>query len=209
MSSRATERIFHLANRSYGFQARFWSAVYRPFFGSFGPGARVEKVLTLTNPHRIFLGARTAIARGARLEAFLNHRQYPYDGKITIGDHTSIEPHAHIGAADDLRIGENVVIGSHAFITDHDHSFENLDEHIGEQPLTVSPTRIEDYVWLGERVTVLKGVTIGHHAIIGANSVVTRDVPPYAIAVGTPARVVKYRPGAPVHAGSVPGTPAL
>jgi acetyltransferase-like isoleucine patch superfamily enzyme len=202
MNSRMTERIFSLANRSYGFRARFWTAVYRPFLGGCGPRARLEKVLKLTNPHRIFLGAKTAIAQGARLEAFLNHRQHPYEGTITIGDRTSIEPHVHIGAAADLRIGSDVVIGSHVFITDHDHSYENLDEHIGEQPLSVAQTRIEDFVWLGEWVSVLKGVTIGHHAIIGANSVVTRDIPPYAIAVGSPARVVKYRPGAPVPASA-------
>ena len=66
-----------------------------------------------------------------------------------------------------------------------------LLEGYGNQKLTVRNVVIEDGVWLGQRVCVLSGVTIGAHSIIGANSVVTKNIPPYCIAVGAPARVIK------------------
>lgn len=189
-------RLFQWFNRSYGLQARFWSLFYGLFLGHRGRGARLERVSLLTNPERIFLGEKTAIGHGARIEAFTHHRQYRYDGSIHIGDGTSAQSFVHLAAAAKMEIGRNVLMGSRVFITDHDHDFADLETHIGNQKLNVSPVRIEDFVWLGENVVVLKGVTIGHHAVIGANSVVTRDIPPYAIAAGAPAKVIRIREGA-------------
>ena len=186
-------RLFRLFNQSYRLQVRLWTWFYGPFLGRIGKGSRVERVSLLTNPDRIYLGNQVGICHGARIEAFLNHREHHYDPSIHIGDGTSIQPHAHIAAAAKLVIGQNVLMGSHVFITDHDHQFADLNKHIGEQALAVAPVQIEDFVWLGENVVVLKGVTIGHHAVIGANSVVTRDIPPYAIATGAPARVIRLR----------------
>jgi acetyltransferase-like isoleucine patch superfamily enzyme len=154
-------------------------------------GARLEKAALLTNPHRVFLGKKTAITHSSRIEAITEYRGLEYAGRIIIGDGTSIQPYAHIAAACEMTIGRDVLIGSHVFISDHDHQFHDVTTPIGDQPLLVRPVCIEDRVWLGEHVAVLKGVTIGHHAVIGANSVVTRDIPPYAIAVGAPARVVR------------------
>lgn len=193
MTRELKRELFRLINRSYRVQVRLWTWFYRPFFGSVGRGARVERVSLLTNPDRIFLGKKVAICHSARIEAFMNHREYKYDPSIHIGDGTSIQPYLHLAAATTLVIGRDVLMGSHVFITDHDHSFDDIDKHVGKQPLAVAPVKIEDSVWLGENVVVLKGVTIGHHAVIGANSVVTHDIPPYAVAVGTPARVVRQR----------------
>lgn len=192
------QRLFTFFNQTYRVRVRLWTWFYGPFLGSCGAGARLERVSMLTNPERLFLGSRTAICQGARIEAFTHHRNHPYNGSIYIGDNTSIQPDVHLAAAAKLMIGAHVLMGSRVFITDHDHQFSELDVPVGEQPLAVSPVCIEDFVWLGENVVVLKGVTIGHHAVIGANSVVTRSIPPYAIAVGSPARVLRLREGAPV-----------
>lgn len=186
-------KIFSLANRSYRIKARAYTYLYKAFLGHIGRYSTLAKVAWLSNPDRVFIGSSVFIAPGSRLEAIQNHHDHLYDGSIHIGDGTVIEPHAHIGAAARLEIGCNVLMGTRVFITDHDHQFTDSVLPIRKQPLIVSPVIIEDSVWLGENTTVLKGVTIGHHAVIGANSVVTKNVPPFAIAVGSPARVVRQR----------------
>jgi acetyltransferase-like isoleucine patch superfamily enzyme len=82
------------------------------------------------------------------------------------------------------------------YITDNLHGYEDVSRPVMPQPLkNPGPVTIEDEVWLGENVCVLPNVTIGKHSVVGSNSVVTKDIPPYSVAVGTPARVIKtYSP---------------
>ncbi len=112
--------------------------------------------------------------------------------KIQIGAHTYINRNTFIDAALLITIGRHSAIGPNCYITDHDHGTE-LGLPPLAQPLVSKPTRIGNRVWLGANVTVLKGVTIGADAVVGAGSVVTKDIPERAIAVGTPARVIRYR----------------
>jgi acetyltransferase-like isoleucine patch superfamily enzyme len=90
-----------------------------------------------------------------------------------------------------MNIGKNVIIADKVYISDNLHSFEDINKPIIAQPLKHMPVTIEDEVWLGENVCVLPGVTIGKHSVIGANSVVTKSIPPYSVAVGSPAKVIK------------------
>lgn len=112
--------------------------------------------------------------------------------KIQIGSHTYINRYTFLDAIESLTIGQNCAIGPHCYITDHDHgldpNFPPLD-----QAMVSKPTFIGHQVWLGAHVTVLKGVKIGDYAVVGAGSVVTRDIPARAIAVGVPAQVIKHR----------------
>jgi lipopolysaccharide O-acetyltransferase len=117
---------------------------------------------------------------------------------IRIGANVAMNDDVHIGAVESVTIGDRVLVASKVFITDHDHGCYgkgqiHTDPRIapGERPLSASPVVIEDDVWLGEFVSVLAGVRIGRGAIIGTMSTVTRDIPPYCIAIGSPARVVK------------------
>ncbi|MEZ7514290.1 acetyltransferase [Flavobacterium frigidarium] len=116
---------------------------------------------------------------------------------IKIGKNVQINDDVHIGAIDKIEIRDNVLIASKVFITDHDHgvySGVNCDS-----PLSIPDKRllhskaviIEKNVWIGEFVSILKGVTIGEGAIIGTMSVVNRNIPAYTIAVGSPAKVIK------------------
>jgi lipopolysaccharide O-acetyltransferase len=126
---------------------------------------------------------------------------FPYDKRkeklITIGDRVQINDYVHIAARLRLTIGNDVLIASKVFITDHNHGKYSGDDQSSphEAPAkraeVSAPVSIEDNVWLGEYVTVLPGVTIGKGAIIGAMSVVNKDIPPYTIAVGAPAKVIK------------------
>lgn len=132
---------------------------------------------------------------GLRLDAF------PLQGNkcLVIGDNVEVNDYVHIGAINSVVIGNNVLIASKVFISDHNHGYYgNSGRH--DNPLTTiakdrelshAPVVIEDNVWIGEFVSVLPGVTIGKGSIIGTMSVVTRNVPPYSIAIGSPARVVK------------------
>ncbi len=116
-------------------------------------------------------------------------------GNLTIGARVIFGHHCTIGCKDRIAIGDDCLLAEMVSIRDHDHNFARLDIPIREQGATCAPVVIGRDVWLGAKVTVLKGVTIGDGAIIGANAVVTRDIPARAIAVGIPARVVKMRDG--------------
>lgn len=116
---------------------------------------------------------------------------------INIGRNVQINDYVHIGAINNITIGDNVLIASKVFITDHDHgsysgSNQDSPETIPNQRQLISaPVIIEENVWIGEFVSILKGVRIGKGSIIGTMSVVTKDIPPYSIAVGSPAKVIK------------------
>ena len=117
---------------------------------------------------------------------------------LRIGRDVQLNDDVHIAAVGGVTIGDHVLIASRVFITDHNHGITSgpgphTDPSIppAERPLTFAPVTIEDDVWIGEAVCVLQGVRIGKGAIIGAQSLVTRDVPPYTIAAGSPARLIK------------------
>ena len=94
----------------------------------------------------------------------------------------------------DLKIGNDVMMGPDVIIIGENHHFDDLTVPMRIQGKTKSPpVRIEDDVWIGARATILPGLTIGKGAIIGTAAVVTKDIPPYAICAGNPARVIRYR----------------
>lgn len=116
---------------------------------------------------------------------------------IKIGNNVEINDNVHIGAVENITIGDNVLIASKVFITDHNHgnySGINIDSPLSipkERPIHSKPVIIEDNVWIGEFVSILPGVIVGKGSIIGTMSVVNKSIPPYSIAVGSPARVIK------------------
>ena len=136
------------------------------------------------------------------------------DGRLQIGANTLFEPNVWITIGDDarVRIGEGtflniavmvaamdvVEIGSHCmlangcFVTDANHRFDDPDKPVPWQGFdTKGPTRIGENTWCGANVVVTSGVTVGERCVIGANSVVTRDIPPRSIAAGVPAEVLR------------------
>ena len=91
-----------------------------------------------------------------------------------------------------IKIGKNILIGRNCFIGDNIHGYENVDMPIIEQPLSEGDkVIIEDDCWIGTGVCILPNVRIGKHCVIGANSVVTKNILPYTVAVGVPAKVIK------------------
>jgi acetyltransferase-like isoleucine patch superfamily enzyme len=116
-------------------------------------------------------------------------------GSITIGAHTHLQPGCILNAlVSNIVIGSNCMIGAHCAFMPYQHGFTDCSRPMNKQPLTSrGDIVLEDDVWLGVRVTVMDGVVIGQGAIIGAGAVVTKDVPPYTIAAGVPARVIRDR----------------
>lgn len=117
---------------------------------------------------------------------------------LRIGRHVQINDSVHIGAIEQVVIGDHTLIASRVFISDHNHGNYQIPDAASapdippaERPLSSKPVHIGCNVWLGEQVCILPGVTIGDGAIVGANSVVTHDIPPNSIAAGNPARVIR------------------
>ncbi len=117
---------------------------------------------------------------------------------IKIGDNTSFEKRCSITAANKIHIGENVLFAPNVFITDHNHNYEDIT-----QPIKLQGWTNDGYViigkncWIGTGVVIngSKGITIGNGSVIGQNAVVTKDIPPFSVAVGNPAKIIKrYNP---------------
>jgi len=164
---------------------------WRPVFFHFGRNSVLEKPRGVVKPAAISIGDNVLIKDGARLEAVGN-----FDGKaplMIIGNDTMIQFDFHCGAALAVTIGSNVVIGQGVWITDHDHDYAYpiLSVRQNSKTLKCSPVVIEDGAYIGEGSVILRGVRIGKRSVIGANAVVTKDVPPFTIVVGVPARVIK------------------
>ncbi|WP_205848026.1 acyltransferase [Anaerohalosphaera lusitana] len=114
--------------------------------------------------------------------------------EVYLGDHVFIAANFHLSARN-LHIGNYVMIGPNVVIECDDHIFHCIGRRMYEvrDERTVSGINIEDDVWIGANVTILKGVTIGEGCVIGAGSVVTKSIPPYCVAFGNPCKVYRQR----------------
>ena len=113
-------------------------------------------------------------------------------GKVTIRANTYVNRYTIFDGHELIEIGRRCMIGPHCYITDGDHS-KAPGMPVQAQAMQKAPVVLEDEVWLGSHVVILPGVRIGQGAVIGAGSIVTRSIPPNAIAYGVPARVIRMR----------------
>ena len=151
----------------------------------------------------IYVGASGRLDLGARGIHYPHSSIRIDQGWMTTGEDVSFGPGCHVyEPRAGLRIGNNCLIGGGSLICGVNHGFERLDIPIREQPTESRPITIGDNVWLGMGTIVLPGVSIGRGAVIGAGSVVTKDIPPQTVAVGTPCAVTRARnQGEPRKAG--------
>jgi acetyltransferase-like isoleucine patch superfamily enzyme len=149
-----------------------------------GSRCRLGAVHWQQNPWDVRLAEGVTLDRGVVLLSLGERAEQP---RIIIGRNSYINRYTMIDASQQVTIGSDVMIGPHCYITDHDHGTQP-GMIIREQGLIEAAVRIDDNVWLGAHVTVLKGVRIGSGAVIGAGSVVTKSVPAGARMVGVPAR---------------------
>jgi acetyltransferase-like isoleucine patch superfamily enzyme len=154
-----------------------------------GPRVRVWGRLRVQNFGQMEIGDRVRIASTTSQLELVAGR----DGRLEIGERTFINYGGSISADKLVKIGPRCNIGTYAIIMDN--SFHRLEPDRRDEKPPSKPIVLEENVFLGARVTVLPGVTIGENSAVGAGSVVTRDIPPNVIAVGAPARVIKKLPG--------------
>ncbi len=113
-------------------------------------------------------------------------------GRISIGAGALLNLDVMVAAVERTEIGDHCMLANGCLVTDGNHRFDDPDKPVPWQGFTTKgPTILEDNVWLGANVVVTSGVRIGRRSVIGANSVVTEDVPPFSIAAGAPAKVLK------------------
>lgn len=113
---------------------------------------------------------------------------------VSFGNGTEIGEHSTISSNNSIVFGNNVLTGPHIFIADHNHAYENPLLPVSKQGVKCNTTDevvIGDGSWLGTNVVIVGNVHIGKHCVIGANSVVTKDIPDYSVAAGIPAKVIK------------------
>ena len=116
----------------------------------------------------------------------------PGKARIRIGKGTFLNIGVMVAAVELVEIGDHCMFANGCFVADANHRFDDPDQPITWQGFTSKgPTRVGDNVWCGANVVVTSGVTIGERCVIGANSVVTQDIPPYSIAAGAPAKVLR------------------
>lgn len=143
----------------------------------------------------IEIGVGTCFGKGAAITAWDNYENKKFTPSIIIGKNCHFGDYIHITSINKINIGENVLTGRWVTITDNGHGTTDTET------LTIPPIKrklyskgtvnIGDNVWIGDKATILSGITIGKGAIIAANSVVTKDIPDYCIAAGIPAKVIK------------------
>ena len=152
---------------------------------SLGKRVRVWGNPWVENHGNLIIGNRVRIrSTVARIELYVDGR-----GSLEIGDGVFINYGTSIAASKSVQIGENCSLGTYVMIIDnHYHRLE--PERRGERPESL-PVVLERNVWLGGHVIVLPGVRIGEGSVVGAGSVVTRDIPPRSVAVGQPAKVIR------------------
>jgi acetyltransferase-like isoleucine patch superfamily enzyme len=142
-------------------------------------------------PAGISIGAGTSLMHGTTFHVF-NYRDLPHAG-IFVGKNCFFGEFTSIRGQGGVHIGEGVYTGTQVNIAAVNHVYADPDKFIKDQGITAEGITIEDDVWLGSNVTVVDGVTIGKGSVVGAGAVVTKSLPPYSIAVGVPAKVVKDR----------------
>lgn len=185
-------RVFGRLGRAW---EHAWSHWHGGRFAACGPGSLIRAPRIILGGRSIHIGARFDAFPGLRIEAFDRHLDKRLSPRITIGDRVSINYDCHIGCVNEITIGNDVLIASRVYISDHGHGspdYHDIDVPPSlRQVYSKGPVVIEDGAWIGEGACILPGVRVGRHAIVGANAVVTHDVPPYTIVGGVPARPLK------------------
>jgi acetyltransferase-like isoleucine patch superfamily enzyme len=153
--------------------------------GAFARWPIQGEVLEMLREGRLELGEGTLFEPNVWLTA-------PAPARIRIGAGSFLNLGVMVAAVELVEIGDHCMFANGCFVTDGAHRFDDPEKPVPWQGFTTKgPTRIGDNVWCGANVVVTSGVTIGERAVIGANSVVTQDVPPRTIAAGVPARPIR------------------
>lgn len=166
----------------------FWKTILKMNGGHIGKNVKIfEGVkLALKKGCPIHIGDNVSLEKGVVLST--SER-----GRITIGNHVYIGEYSVITSNEEIEIGDHVLISPHNDIVDFNHIYQDPNQSINKQGFVARKIKIEEDVWIGSGSKVLMGVTIGKGAVIGAGSVITKDILPYHVVAGNPSKTIKIR----------------
>jgi len=141
--------------------------------------------MSITGSGRCTFGADNVFERGCFLEI--------HQGKLTMGNGNYFNRNIRITCLGTITIGNGCLFGDSVHLYDHNHGIDDPDRPFKSQVYERGEIKIGNNVWVGAKATILKGVIIGDGAVVGAGAVVTKDVVPYAIVGGVPAKLIKMR----------------
>lgn len=187
----------------HGLRARIAEATL-PQFANRPSNLRIDLPRNVSGPDRMHFGDDVELGPGSFLIAV---REYPsrkmrsetfpldtqrFEPTIRFGSRVTATAQLQVFAQSSVEIGDDVMFATNVYINDGSHGYDTADVPYKYQPISrIAPVRVERGCWIGQNVVIMPGVTIGEYSVIGANSVVTRSVPPRSIAMGAPARVAK------------------
>ena len=165
---------------------------YTHVFGNFGYHSWLKSPDQIVGSKSIRIGNNTRIEKGSVLYAIQRYSDIHLGGTITIGDDVYINRFFNASSADKINIGNRVTCGSNVSMFNYDHGWLDIHREINSTPLLVhGEIDVGDETWIGNNVVILGKVKIGKHCVIGAGSIVTKDLPDYSVSVGNPAKIVK------------------
>ncbi len=178
-----------------------WAVLYtmwiRNFIGQMGVHSRISYPCSLQGggQKQLSIGDFTSIQSHSIFGCWEKYGEQQFTPSIVIGNHCSIGEYNHITACNKITIGDGLLTGRYVYIGDNAHGGLSWEEAetppIKRQLVSKGEVRIGNNVWIGDKATILAGVTIGNNVIVAGNAVVNRDVPGNCIVAGIPARVVK------------------
>lgn len=166
----------------------FWKAVLKVNGGLVGKNVKIyeEVKLALRRGCPINIGDNVSIEKGVVIST-------SESGKIIIGNNVYIGEYSILTSNAEIEIGDDVLISPHNNIVDFDHIYKDRYKLVNQQGVVARKITIKQDVWIGSGCKILMGVTIGEGAVIGAGSIVTKDVLPYNVVAGNPAKTIKVR----------------
>lgn len=161
---------------------------------SFGKNVKIEdyaEIHGLCSEGLVF-GDNVTLSRGVMIRPS-SYYGGDYGAGLVMGSKSSIGPYGYVGCSGKIVIGNNVMFGPKCSLFAENHVFSDAKSTIKSQGVKQKGIKIGDDCWIGSNTTILDGVSLGKGVVIGAGSIVTHDIPDRAIAIGVPARVIKYR----------------
>jgi acetyltransferase-like isoleucine patch superfamily enzyme len=166
----------------------FWRTVLKINGGCIGKNVKIYEGVKLASKRRcpINIGDNVSIEKGVVMST-------SESGRIRIGNNVYIGEYSILTSNEEIEVGNNVLISPHNNIVDFNHVYQDPTRPVNQQGVIAKKIIIQEDVWIGSGSKILMGVTIGKGAVVGAGSVVIKDIPPYHVVVGNPARRIKVR----------------
>lgn len=163
-----------------------------------GNGSILSRPNCVQGAAHVRIGARTRIGAGAYIAAITSHAGDSFNPQVRIGDDIYIGSHFHLASVSRVEIGDACVLSDYVYMADVAHGLDPAAGAIMDQPLIRAGDIVLGYsTFVGYRATILPGVTLGQHCVVGGGSVVTKSFPEYSMVAGNPARLIKrYDPAA-------------